>query len=92
MKIAKTLLLTTLTLINFSAAQAANHIERLFTTPQEREHLNDLRTQSIMPSKTPNPSLVQSYVKRSDGISTLWLNQKPSSQTTVKSVKDAQAE
>jgi len=76
-----------------SSAQAApdDDFGRLFSSPVERKKLDILRQnqklivvapQKNMPSEPaanelPEPITLQGYVKRSDGSTTLWVNNKP---------------
>ncbi len=64
---------------------------RLFSTPQERSRLDSLRQnralQTARPqtgspaapvaAEMPEPVTMQGYVKRSDGATTLWINNQP---------------
>lgn len=72
-----------------SAASAAQPLGRLFFSPAERAALDIARTQKRVPEKTvtaepapdapPPPQIItfNGLVRRSDGKSTLWLNNRP---------------
>lgn len=50
-------------------------LNRLFTTKSQRDQLNALRAQQS--SAKNSDTVIQGYVKRSDGLSTWWIDQKP---------------
>lgn len=54
---------------------APDALNRLFTTKSQRDQLNALRTQQN--SAKNSDTVIQGYVKRSDGLSTWWIDQKP---------------
>ena len=85
-------ILLLVSLAGLSSAQAApDDFGRLFSSPGERKKLDILRQnqklivvtpQKNMPSEPaanelPEPITLQGYVKRSDGSTTLWVNNKP---------------
>lgn len=77
-------------LAHASTTQATETLDRLFTTKSQREMLNQLRVnQGVI--KVTNPT-IQGYVKRSDGISTWWLNQQPTPQKPQPTLKNAPTE
>lgn len=86
-------------LANQMPAQAAPDagFGRLFSTPVERQKLDTLRQNQklivVIPQKDtlpepelnelPEPITMQGYVKRSDGATTLWVNNKPVQENTT---------
>lgn len=49
-------------------------LNRLFTTKSQRDQLNALRAQQSTAEKPD--TVIQGYVKRSDGLSSWWIDQK----------------
>lgn len=61
---------------------AADDFGYLFTSAKQRELLNNLRTHQItQQAKVSAAPTFQGYVKRNDGLSTLWLDHVPVQQT-----------
>lgn len=58
-----------------TSVDAAKHLAALFTTKSQRDQLNALRAQQS--SAKNSDTVIQGYVKRSDGLSTWWIDQKP---------------
>ena len=69
-----------LLLLASGAAAATEELGTLFTTTEERARLDRLRRGEILepgaPS-TPRPRELTGYVKRSDGLGTLWIDGVP---------------
>ena len=75
------------TLLVATGAHGDETLGRLFTTPAERAALDDARRQKLLPAApapepppaVPPPQFVtiNGVVKRSDGQSTIWVNDKP---------------
>lgn len=68
-----------LSLLTLSQATWAGGLERLFTTAQERQQLNDLRTNPPPPPGMVEPAAppqitFNGLVTRSDGAITVWIN------------------
>ncbi len=59
-------------------------LNRLFTTTSQRDQLNALRAQQS--SAKNSDTVIQGYVKRSDGLSTWWIDQKPLRQTPEQTI------
>jgi hypothetical protein len=66
-------------LLTLSQTTQAEGLERLFTTAQERQKLNDIRTNPPPPPGTEEPTApphitFNGLVTRSDGPTTVWVN------------------
>ena len=71
---------------------AADDFGYLFTSAKQRELLNHLRGHQIPRQvKASDAPTFQGYVKRSDGLSTLWLDHVPVQQTNEQVVVNVQA-
>lgn len=68
-----------LSLLTLTQTTRAEGLERLFTTAQERQQLNDIRTNPPPPPGTEEPAApphitFNGLVTRSDGPTTVWVN------------------
>ena len=85
-----TLLLPALLLAALPAAQAAELTGRLFFTPDQRAQLDQLRRQKAIASQAsdePVPETVtyNGIIRRSDGKTTIWMNNQPMSDAELRS-------
>jgi|GEM_PF-1156612 len=70
-------------------AQATDHFDRVFYTPEQRAELDKLRARRAVASQVRNepiPEIVtfNGIVRRSDGKATVWVNGEPLSQTDLR--------
>jgi hypothetical protein len=83
-------LLLTLLIAALPAAHAAELAGRLFYTPEQRAQLDQLRTQKAVASQVrdePVPETVtyNGIIRRSDGKTTIWMNNQPMSAAELRS-------
>lgn len=83
-------LLLTLLIATLPAAHAAELAGRLFYTPEQRAQLDQLRTQKAVASQVrdePVPETVtyNGIIRRSDGKTTIWMNNQPMSAAELRS-------
>lgn len=83
-------LLLTLLIAALPAAHAAELAGRLFYTPEERAQLDQLRTQKAVASQvrdepTPETVTYNGIIRRSDGKTTIWMNNQPMSAAELRS-------
>ncbi|MDP1674464.1 MAG: hypothetical protein Q8L65_15300 [Burkholderiales bacterium] len=83
-------LLLILLLLALPATHAAELAGRLFFTPQQRVQLDQLRTQKAVASQVreePIPETVtyNGIIRRSDGKTTIWMNNQPMSAAELRS-------
>jgi hypothetical protein len=83
-------LLLTLLIAALPAAHAAELSGRLFYTPEQRAQLDQLRTQKAVASQVrdePIPETVtyNGIIRRSDGKTTIWMNNQPMSAAELRS-------
>jgi hypothetical protein len=88
---AKCLMLSVMSM-HIGFGHAAEDFGRLFTNANQRQILNNMRTNQMpIQAKIFATPTFQGYVKRSDGVSTLWLDRIPVQQSSEQALVNAQS-
>jgi hypothetical protein len=78
--------------VYINSVLAEEGFAHLFTSAKQRQILNQLRAhQTQQQEQVPDRPTFQGYVKRSDGVSTLWLDQVPVQQIDEQVLVNAKA-